>query len=159
MGRDHVTPPPVHWQTELDPWPGVGQQRIGSNPQGKRAGLVMPPQSLQPSKVVNTFVDMARFATLNGTKYATLSTASQMVLAAPVAGAARNLLMLRNPNTVAAVYVDFGQDSTTNSVVALNPGEILLFDAVVPQDEIYASASVPNSFFSIAWASFTLPVI
>lgn len=156
----------VKFDQSLTPWPGIRQQHINEKA-GRQSrlpgvvappGLIMPPTASGPALSQNTVVDMARFATLNGTKFVSVGTTSVLAVSAPAANTARNSLMIRNPNAVAVLYVDFGQSATANSVVSLQPGEIMLFDAVVPQDDVYVLSDTAASVASLAWSSFALPV-
>jgi hypothetical protein len=60
----------------------------------------------------------------------------------------RNLLGFRNNSGVVGenIFIGFGRDATTNSWLRLTPGTIILFDTVVPQDDLYAvsEAGTPN---------------
>jgi len=52
----------------------------------------------------------------------------------------RNFLSFRNNSAAANIYVAFGRDASLQSVFRLTPNQILLFDTVVPQDDMYALA-------------------
>lgn len=80
-----------------------------------------------------------------------LSTTSIKVLDSPVG--LRNLLIMRNVDAAATIYVSWGKDANVNSTVALAPGQMLLFDSVVPQDDIYAVGSAATPILAIAYST------
>lgn len=57
----------------------------------------------------------------------------------------RNYLALRNNSTTANIYVEFDRDATTHSVIRLTPNTMILFDVVVPQNDIYALADAAGA--------------
>jgi hypothetical protein len=82
-------------------------------------------------------------ATMQGTRVFPVTAASVKVLDAPATY--RNFLLIRNSSAGAVtVFIEFGTDATLNSAVALLQNEIILFDAVVPQDDIYVIGSAPG---------------
>ena len=76
-----------------------------------------------------------RYAQINGSVVFGITTASQLVLAAPQNF--RNMLIMRN---VAGnpINIDFGRDADANAPIQLVAGAMLVFDTVVPQDDIFA---------------------
>ena len=65
----------------------------------------------------------------------------------------RNLLMLRNTDAAATIYIGFGKAASTLSTLALSAGQIILFDAVVPQDDLYCIGSA-NCVLAYAFSTF-----
>jgi|SRR4051812_22387153 hypothetical protein len=65
---------------------------------------------------------------------------SQLVL--PVSPAPRNMLLLRNFSTSETIFIGWGRDASNVSTLALASGTPwgteVLFDVVVPQDDMYA---------------------
>lgn len=58
----------------------------------------------------------------------------------------RNILMIRNSSAAANIYVSFGRDaSVTGSIIRLSSNQILLFDTVVPQDDLYVIGDAAGS--------------
>jgi hypothetical protein len=105
-----------------------------SPPYSGGGGVAVPPGSPQ------TF-SLQKVAALNGTRLFAVTTASRKVLDAP--STYRNFLLIRNSSSGAAtVFIEFGDDASSNSAVALLQNEIILFDAVVPQDDIYVIGSI-----------------
>lgn len=147
--------PPVIPGPYLDPWPGgVGPRltrpRAESFPSQAGGGLLVPPTSPQ------TFTQQA-IAQIGGTKVFPVTTASQKIVDAP--SSYRNYLLIRNSSATdtAFVYVDFGADATLNSGVILAQNEIILFDAVVPQDDIYIIGNESGQV-SVMWSVIQLPL-
>lgn len=156
----------VRFQEQLDAWPGIGQRRMTDTAvrgrvgmPGQLPGIVVPPNSVPPASTQTGVVDMAAFPTFNGDKSLSLLTTSQLIIAAPPVGVARNALMFRNTDAAATVYVGIGSDASTLSTLALAPGEIMLFDVRVPQDDIYALASVAAAVLAFSWSNYTLPLV
>lgn len=69
----------------------------------------------------------------------------------------RNILGFRNLSTTETVYIGFGRLSSSSSWLAIPAGEAVLFDTVVPQDDIYASASAGGVTLAYAYSTFALP--
>lgn len=85
-----------------------------------------------------------------------VGTTSIIVLDVPTG--LRNLLMFRNSSPAAEIiYIGFGREATTQATLAINPGQIVLFDIVVPQDILYAVASAATGVLSIAYS--TIPEV
>lgn len=91
-----------------------------------------------------------RYAQINGSVVFNITTASQMILPAPQNF--RNMLILRN---VAGnpVCLDFGRDADANAPIQLVAGGILLFDTVVPQDDIYAVGIGGTATLSVGFSN------
>lgn len=68
-----------------------------------------------------------------------VTTASEKFLIEPPTK--RNLLMLRNTDAAAMIYIGFGKNANTLSTLAIGPGITILFDSVVPQDDLYCIGS------------------
>ena len=65
-----------------------------------------------------------------------ITTTSQRLLDQPIS--VRNFLAIRNSSASANVYVGFGTDANpASSWLKLAAGTIILFDTVVPQDDLY----------------------
>lgn len=65
----------------------------------------------------------------------------------------RNMLSLRNQSATANLYVDFGKAANTLSPLKLTPGQTILFDVVVPQDDLYAFADAAAGILSYAYST------
>ena len=67
----------------------------------------------------------------------------------------RNLLSFRNASTGGQVlYIDFNSQATTGSWLAITAGQIILFDAVVPQDDLYVISSAAGGQLAYAYSTF-----
>lgn len=91
-----------------------------------------------------------RYAQINGSVVFNITTASQLILPAPQNF--RNMLILRN---VAGnpINLDFGRDADANAPVQLVAGGILLFDTVVPQDDLYAIGIGGTATLSVGFSN------
>lgn len=65
----------------------------------------------------------------------------------------RNFLSLRNPSVAANIYVSFGAPADATAPIALIPGQTILFDVVVPQNDIWVFADAAAGFISIAYST------
>jgi hypothetical protein len=65
------------------------------------------------------------------------------------------MLGFRNASTGTQVlYIDFNAAASTGSWLALQPGTILLFDTVVPQDDLYVVSSAASGLLSYMYSTF-----
>ena len=93
-------------------------------------------------------------------RYASLVTASLTVgttsvkfLDQPIGK--RNLLSFRNASTTSQIlYIDFNSQATIGSWLALAAGAIILFDSVVPQDDLYVISSAAGGQLAYAYSTF-----
>lgn len=82
-----------------------------------------------------------------------LSTVSIKFLDQPIGK--RNFLSFRNASTGGQIiYIDFNSQANTNSWLALAAGTLILFDTVVPQDDLYAVASAAGAQLAYAYSTF-----
>lgn len=122
----------------------------------RRLPLMQIPGGSTPPGSVSQF-DMSRFVWLNGTKVFAYAAASQKIVDAPPGqGNVRNYLCIRNTSTTQTLYVDYGQDASALSGIALLPGETIAYDAEIPQDDIYVFGSGAGSV-AVLYSNFTLP--
>lgn len=77
-----------------------------------------------------------------------------LVIAAPPTF--RNFAGFRNASATANIFLEFGNEASLNSFIRLAPNEILLFDAVVPQDDVFAFADGADAFIVAAQSVFSL---
>jgi len=67
----------------------------------------------------------------------------------------RNMLGFRNASTGAQIlYIEFNGQATTGSWLALSPGQIVLFDTVVPQDDLYCISDLAGGTLAYAYSTF-----
>lgn len=67
----------------------------------------------------------------------------------------RNMLAFRNTSATANVYIGFGSAASTNNVFRITPNGMMLFDTVVPQDDIYVIADAVSATLSFAYSNIT----
>lgn len=83
----------------------------------------------------------------------TIGTTSIKFLDQPIGK--RNLLSFRNASTGGqTIYIEFNAQATTSAWLALTAGTIILFDAVVPQDDLYAIASGAGGTLAYAYSTY-----
>lgn len=71
----------------------------------------------------------------------------------------RNLLMLRNGSTTTdLIYIGFNAVPSSFATLTLQPGQLVIFDTVVPQDDLYVVASAASVVFSYAWSTYSATV-
>jgi hypothetical protein len=67
----------------------------------------------------------------------------------------RNLLSFRNASTAGQIlYIEFNAQATTGAWLALTAGTIILFDAVVPQDDLYVISSAASGQLAYAYSTY-----
>lgn len=109
-----------------------------------------------PDNAVPNF-DLSRFVWLNGTKVFVYSPVSIKIVDQPAgANLFRQYLMIRNDDAADTLFVDFGQNASALSGVSLLPGEIIAYDAVVPQDDVYVFGAVGGNV-SVLYGNITIP--
>jgi hypothetical protein len=125
--------PPVRPLRTLRPW--SAPQTIEAVPEARTmrpaiaSGAVVQASDSAPVREAH------RYAQINGSAVYAITTQSQLVLPSPQNF--RNMLILRN---VAGnpINLEFGRDADANAPIQLVAGGILVFDTVVPQDDVYA---------------------
>lgn len=81
------------------------------------------------------------------------TTQSALILTTPQGR--RNMLAFRNTSATANIYLGFGSAATTNNVFRITPNGMMLFDTVVPQDDIYVIADAVSATLSFAYSNIT----
>lgn len=67
----------------------------------------------------------------------------------------RNMLSFRNASAAGqTLYIEFNAQATTSAWLALTAGTIILFDAVVPQDDLYVISSAAGGQLAYAYSTF-----
>jgi len=67
----------------------------------------------------------------------------------------RNFLGFRNASTGGQViYIEFNAQATTGAWLAINAGTLVLFDTVVPQDDLYVISSAAGGVLAYAYSTF-----
>lgn len=83
----------------------------------------------------------------------TVGTTSVKFLDAPIGK--RNFLGFRNSSSAGqTIYIDFGAQATSSSWLALTAGQLVVFDTVVSQDDLYVVASAASAQLSYVYSTF-----
>jgi hypothetical protein len=146
--------PPVEWLSPLEAW---------SSP----TFLSGAPHNLPKENAIANAQNTAQFAdggqtvnVRNVYQYASLQdvqisvgTTSIKFLDAPIGK--RNMLGFRNASAATQnLYVSFGAQATTSAWLKIAPGVIVLFDTVVPQDDLYVISDSAGAIFSYSYSTF-----
>lgn len=135
------------WQspTFLTPAPHNLPKRTDPGTTTQAAGVMVPGETLN-------IRENYRYASLV-TAALTAGTTSLKFLDQPIGK--RNFLSFRNASSAGQVlYIDFNAQATTGSWLALQPGTIILFDTVVPQDDLYVISSAAGGALAYAYSTF-----
>lgn len=109
------------------------------------AGLVVPGDTVN-------IRENYRYASLI-TVSLTVGTTSIKFLDQPIGK--RNMLGFRNASTSSQdIYIEFNGTATTGAWLKLTAGTIVLFDTVVPQDDLYVVASGAGAILAYAYSTF-----
>ena len=140
--------PPVRPLPNLEPW--SAPQTLDSVPDIRRAKPAIASGSIVQARDAMATREAHRYAQINGSVVFNTTTLSQLVLASPQNY--RNLLMMRNlgPNII---YIEFGRDATAQATILLQPTQMLLFDTVVPQDDVNAISPAGTSQLSVSFSN------
>jgi len=68
----------------------------------------------------------------------------------------RNMLGLRNSQAAGGdvIFIGFGRNASAFSWLTLQPGQIVLFDTVVPQNDLYAISTTGIGVLAYAYSTF-----
>ena len=109
------------------------------------AGLVVPGETVNVR-------ENYRYASLI-TVSLTVGTTSVKFLDQPIGK--RNMLGFRNASTGGQdIYIEFNGTATTGSWLKLTAGTLVLFDTVVPQDDLYVISSAAGGVLAYAYSTF-----
>lgn len=144
-----MSTPPLSLLGPLIPWP-MGPSAIPDTPLDPRPREPLPGSPGGPVAVN----DAHRYANLRGEVVVSVPTTAggSLVLVAP--DVRRNMLFIRNSSATANLYIAFGLQASTNSILYLTPNQMVLFDTVVPQDDIWAIADAASAQITIAFSTF-----
>ena len=68
----------------------------------------------------------------------------------------RNFLFFRNASTVAAtLFFGFGNQATQQSMLSIAQGQQVLFDTVVPQNEIFVTSDIAGGLVVVGYSNFS----
>jgi hypothetical protein len=145
--------PPVQYVSDLLPWesplfiPG-SPHNLPSRPE---PGLQTTTRNTV-SGDTQSIREIYRYASVTSLSLA-VGTTSIKFLDQPIGK--RNFLGFRNASTgTQNIYIDFSAQATTNSWLLLAPGTTILFDTVVPQDDLYVIADAASAQLAYAYSTF-----
>lgn len=146
-----ATRPVVPLLGPILPWP-MGPSALPDTPRGPslRPRQPLPGEPGGPVAVN----DAHRYAELRGEVVVAVPTTAGGVLVLAAPDVRRNMVMIRNSSATANLYLSFGIQPTTASILYLTPNQIVLFDTVVPQDDIWALADAAGGQVSLAFSTF-----
>jgi hypothetical protein len=111
----------------------------------ERSGVYVPGETV-------SIRDNYRYASLV-TASLTVGTTSIKFLDQPIGK--RNMLSFRNASTGGqTLYIDFNSQATVGSWLAITAGTIILFDSVVPQDDLYVISSGAAGQLAYAYSTY-----
>ncbi len=139
--------PPVGLQGFAGPFESPQKQRSQSMREaaygsaGGAGGAVIlnsaPTAGQQAGAPLQPVYDMHHYAWAHGSISFPIPVINQSFKFLESQQALRNMLGLRNPNGVGNLYIEFGNQATPNSWLQLAPGQYVLFDMVIPQDDLF----------------------
>jgi hypothetical protein len=153
--------PPVGWLNKREPW--TNPQYIPGYPHNlpAKADAGMPSGPGTPSPTTTNFpgysstvsiTDPYRFSSLVDLSIITTTT-SVKFLDQPIGK--RNTLGFRNASASSQIiYIGFGGNATTNSWLQINPNSVVLFDTVVPQDDLYVISNVTGGVLAYVYSTY-----
>lgn len=137
--------PPVEPIEALTPW---GQPQM--LPARPMAFAAQRARAMAPGVV--PIYDAHHYARLNGSNPVNVPNGSSLLVLAESTGL-RNVLMLRNASATANIYVDFGSSASLYSTIRLTPNTMILWDGVVPQDDVFAYADAASAVLSYSFSN------
>lgn len=146
--------PPFEYLNQRMPW-GVPQY-VPPSPNN----LPVRPEPGAAPNTTQTIASGQTVDTRETYRYASVVTVSLNVdttsikfLDAPIGK--RNFLGFRNASPGAQIlYLEFNAQATTGAWLAINPGVLVLFDTVVPQDDLYVISSAAGGVLAYAYSTF-----
>ena len=146
--------PQVNWLSPLEAWSSPTFISGAPHNLPKEANIAAAQQTAQftfDGQTINAR-ETYRYASLQDVAI-TVGTTSIKFLDQPIGK--RNMLGFRNASTgTQNLYIGFGAQATTANWMKIAPGGIVLFDAVVPQDDLYVIADAASATFSYAYSTF-----
>lgn len=145
--------PDVGWLPGRDPWSEPGY--IPGSPHN----LPSRPDASLPTTVNNPFSQDA-LTIRDPYRYASFTDIAIPVgvvgfkfLDAPIGK--RDFLGFRNASAGAQnIYISFGGAASTNSFLKLTPGQILVLDTVVPQDDLWCVSDAVAGILAYVYSTF-----
>ena len=143
-----ATFPRVRPLATVRPW--QAPQSLDAVPEDRKIAPAIASGSIVQARDATATREPHRYAQINGSLVFQITTTSQLVLPAPQNY--RNLLMMRNAGGN-AMLIEFGREATSNATILLQPNQVLLFDSVVPQDDVNAITTAATSTLSLSFSN------
>lgn len=145
--------PPVEWLNKRVPW--QAPQYIPNYPHNlpAKADAGLPTTTNFPGYASTVSItDPYRFASFVDLQITTTAI-SVKFLDQPIGK--RNTLGFRNASTGGQnIFIGFGAAATVSSFLQLTPGTIILFDTVVPQDDLYVISNVTGGVLAYIYSTY-----
>lgn len=145
--------PPAQWLNRRVPW--QAPQYIPPYPHNlpaKADAAVQSTANFPGYSSTVSITDPYRFASFVDLSIIT-TTSSVKFLDQPIGK--RNTLGFRNASTgVQIIYIGFGGNASLSSWLAITPGVIVLFDTVVPQDDLYVISDVTAGVLAYVYSTY-----
>lgn len=126
-------------------------QYIGGNP--NNLASIRKPTTVKEMTPAEVYVNEPhRYASITEVAIYASNTYYVKFLDAPVGK--RNMLMFRNADLAGVIYIGFNAIPSNISVLAVQPGQLIVFDTVVPQDDLYVVADIASCVFCYGWSTF-----
>jgi hypothetical protein len=146
--------PRVNWLSPLEAWSSPTFLSGSPHNLPKEANIAAAQNTAQFSfegQTINAR-ETYRYASLQDISLS-VGTTSIKFLDAPIGK--RNMLGFRNASSGSQnLYIGFGAQATTSNWMKLTPGQLVLFDAVVPQDDLYVISDAASATFAYAYSTF-----
>lgn len=152
---------PVDWNAPLDePWHSPQSIPPGANTPSRRltpAAMGLPSMGSPRTDPGLAVREAHRYARIQEGNIApgVAGDANTLVPFLTEPSTLRNLLGLRNGSATANIVIGFGAVANNFSWLRLTPGQIIFFDTVVPQNDLYATADAAGAL--LTWAVGTIP--
>ena len=145
--------PPVGWLNKREAW--SNPQYVPGYPHNlpaKADAAVQTTTNFPGYASTVSITDPYRFSSIVDLSIITTTT-SVKFLDQPIGK--RNTLGFRNASTTSQViYIGFGGNATTSSWLRISPGTIVLFDTVVPQDDLYVISDVTAGVLAYVYSTY-----
>ena len=157
--------PPVELISQLAPWdsrklpivhiPDVERSPFGIP--GFRRGKTAPSIQLSLANQIAQIFDPSRYPFTASSYSAVTSVAGASTLILGQSDALRVYLMIRNDATTSNVYIDFGVYATAKTSLKLTPGQIVFWDTVIPQGDVYTFGDAADAAAAYTYGIMAKP--
>lgn len=117
-------------------------------------GIQAPSMGVPAAPMAEPVYDAHHYANVSDLGTQLAQNVSTQILETPAGR--RNYLMIRNNSTLSNIYIGFGTQASTASTLRLEPGQIAMFDVVVPQNDIYAFADNADGFVAFSFSNIVV---